>query len=64
MTDLLTALGLVLVVEGLLFAVFPTLTKRSMQTASEMPAEQLRSAGIIAAVIGVVVVYAIRVWLR
>ncbi|MEN3931348.1 DUF2065 domain-containing protein [Microvirga sp. W0021] len=60
MMDLLTALGLVLVIEGILFAAFPMITKRSMRVVSHTPADQLRYAGIIGAIIGVAIVYAVK----
>ena len=60
MSDLFVALGLVLVIEGTLYALFPGTMRRMMTMALTVPAPQLRIAGLIAAAVGVVVVYAVR----
>lgn len=60
MRDFLVALGLVLVLEGLLFAAFPGMAKRAMTSAIETPDSALRLIGIISAVIGLVSVWLIR----
>ena len=58
--DLITALALVLVIEGALYALFPDAMKRMMVSIADMPAEILRNAGLIAAVIGVGIVWLVR----
>ncbi len=60
MSDFVAALGLVLVIEGLLFAAFPALAKRAMAVMFETPEAQLRTAGIVSAILGVIVVWAVR----
>ncbi len=60
MTDLLVALGLVMVIEGLLYALFPEGMKRMMQLLLTLPSEQVRSAGLVFAVIGVGIVWLLR----
>ena len=60
MTDLLVALGLVMVIEGLLYALFPEGMKRMMQLLLTLPSEQIRSAGLVFAVIGVGIVWLLR----
>ncbi len=60
MLDLLVALGLVLVIEGLTFAVFPGGAKRALAVLAEAPEPSLRVAGLVSAVIGVAVVWAVR----
>lgn len=60
MTDLLVALGLVMVIEGLLYAVFPAGMKRMMQLLLTLPSEQIRTAGLVFAVIGVGIVWLLR----
>lgn len=60
MTDLLTALALVLVIEGLLYAVFPEQMKRMIVAIMAVPAGTLRVAGLAAAVVGVGIVWLIR----
>lgn len=60
MRDFLVAIGLVLVIEGVLFAAFTELAKRAMQSVQETPDNTLRIVGIVSAVIGVVLVAAVR----
>ena len=60
MDDLVTALGLVLVIEGALYALFPERMQRMMAQALELPPAFLRRAGVVAAVVGFAVVWLIR----
>ena len=60
MTEFLVAIGLVFVIEGLLFAAFPSGAKRLAATAIESPETSLRVAGIISAVIGLVLIWVVR----
>ncbi|MFZ0845188.1 MAG: DUF2065 domain-containing protein [Pseudolabrys sp.] len=60
MLDFLAALGLVFVIEGLVFAAFPQQAKRAMASVVETPEATLRAIGIGSAVIGVVVVWLVR----
>ena len=60
MAQFLVAIGLVLVIEGLLFAAFPSAAKRLAATAIESPEISLRIAGIVSAVIGLVVIWLVR----
>ena len=60
MTDLIVALGLVLVIEGLLWAAFPRLGLRMLVAAAEMPEQVLRLAGALAIAMGVLVVWMVR----
>ena len=60
MADFLGALGLVFVIEGLLFAAFPAQAKRAMASVMETPDGPLRLIGIGSAVVGVVVVWLAR----
>jgi uncharacterized protein len=60
MTDLFAALGLVLAIEGILLAAFPVGTKRAMATALETPNSRLRIAGLVSALIGVLIVWLVR----
>ncbi len=59
MTDLATALALVLVLEGLLWAVSPNGMKRAAAMALGMADEQLRAGGLAVA-IGVLLVWLLR----
>jgi len=60
MGDFYTALGLVLVIEGLIYALFPDGMQRAMRLMQEMPPASLRLAGLVAATVGVVVVWLVR----
>lgn len=60
MSDLIVAIGLVLAIEGLVFAAFPMVAKRLAASALETPDGALRIAGVVSAVIGVVIVWLVR----
>jgi len=60
MNDFFAALGLVFVLEGLLFAAFPGAAKRSLATILVTPEAGLRMVGIVSAAFGVVVVWLVR----
>jgi len=60
MDDLLTALALVLVIEGGLYALFPAGMRRMMAQMQELPEGRLRAMGLIGAAIGVVGVWLLR----
>ena len=60
MTDLIVALGLVLVIEGLIWAAFPKGGVALLQAASSTPEPTLRIAGACAMAIGVFVVWLAR----
>ena len=60
MRDLLTALALVLVIEGVLYAAFPSGMRRALEAAMAMPDATLRTAGLLAAAIGVAAIWLIR----
>lgn len=60
MTDLLTALALILVIEGLTLAAAPGLLKRLLAQIDTLPPEALRLGGLLAAAIGVFLVWLLR----
>lgn len=60
MTDLLTALALVLVLEGLFLALFAGRLRWLLEVAEQMPPESLRVAGLVAAALGVFGVWLLR----
>jgi uncharacterized protein YjeT (DUF2065 family) len=60
MTDFLAALGLVFVIEGLIFAAFPDAAKRAMTSVLGTPDVSLRLIGIGSAIVGLVVVWLVR----
>lgn len=60
MKDFATALALVLVIEGVLYSLFPEGMKRMVAQLVMVPASALRLTGLIAAGLGVGVVWFIR----
>jgi uncharacterized protein YjeT (DUF2065 family) len=60
MSHLLTAVGFVLVIEGLLYALAPHVTRRMMSVAQQMSDDQLRWGGVMATVAGVAVVWLVQ----
>ena len=60
MDDLITALALVLVIEGSLYALFPDAMRRALEAVRTVPGNQLRTAGLVAACLGVGIVWLLR----
>lgn len=60
MQDLIVALGLVLVIEGVLWVLFPAYLTRLLETAKELPESTLRFTGLAAVFIGLLIVWFIR----
>ncbi|WAJ26491.1 DUF2065 domain-containing protein [Antarcticirhabdus aurantiaca] len=60
MTDFLCALGLLLVIEGVFYALFPEASRRLGRLIQEVPDTQLRRSGLFAAVAGVGIVWLVR----
>jgi uncharacterized protein len=60
MSDLAVALGLVLVIEGLLWALSPELGRKLLAAAAETPEASLRRAGWVAVGLGAILVWLVR----
>ena len=60
MSDLFVAIGLVLVIEGLIYALFPTAMKSMVIEIAKLPEQSMRSFGLIAVCLGVLIVWLIR----
>lgn len=60
MDDLLVAVGLVLVIEGLVWALVPRIGRKLMEATSETPESSLRLAGALAVATGVFIVWLVR----
>ncbi len=60
MQDFFAAIGLVLVVEGLVYGGFPGLAKRLAAEVLSMPENTLRIVGLAALAIGVGIVWLVR----
>ncbi|MCB1471321.1 MAG: DUF2065 domain-containing protein [Rhodobiaceae bacterium] len=60
MTDFLVAIGLVLCIEGMLYALAPGLVRRLAAELPRMSDAALRAGGLAAAIIGVIIVWIVR----
>ncbi len=60
MDDLWAAIGLVLVIEGALYALFPDGMRNIVRRALEMPSPAVRAAGIAGAGGGLFVIWLVR----
>ena len=60
MKDLISALGLLLFIEGLFFAVFPTRIKNMLKVIEKIPETKLRRAGIFFLILGFLIVWYIK----
>lgn len=60
MDDLIVGLGLVLVIEGLLWALFPQMARSMLEAIDDMPENTMRFIAIGAIAIGVLIVWFVR----
>jgi len=60
MKELIIAFGLFLFVEGLLYAIFPSKMKSMLRKLEFIKDNQLRSGGLIFAVIGFIIIYYVK----
>jgi hypothetical protein len=60
MSDFLAAVGLVFVIEGLIFAALPGQAKQAMMSVVETPETALRVIGVGTALFGLIVVWLVR----
>ena len=60
MNELVIAFGLFLFIEGILYALFPAKMKSMLKKLELVKDSQLRSGGLIFAVLGFVIVYLIK----
>ncbi|MDF2096104.1 DUF2065 domain-containing protein [Aquibaculum arenosum] len=60
MTDLLTALALVLVIEGLMLALAPNVPQRVLLLLAQVPHSVLRTGGLAAMALGTFFVWLLR----
>jgi len=57
MKELVIAFGLLLFIEGLLYALFPSKMKNMLKTIEKMEVNQLRTGGFIFSLIGFAIVW-------
>lgn len=58
--DLLIGVGVLFVLEGLIFAASPSWMRRAMKSALETPDNVLRIVGLVSAVMGLVLIWLVR----
>ena len=61
MKEIIIAVGLVLFIEGLLCALFPSKIKNMSKIIEAMSANKLRTIGIIFAIIGFIIIWYIKI---
>ena len=57
MKELVIAFGLLLFIEGILYALFPSKMKNMLKTIEKMEVNQLRTGGLIFALLGFAIVW-------
>ena len=60
MSDLIVAIGLVFVIEGLLYAAFPNAMRKMVQDITKLPDTNIRTIGLFALAIGFIIVWAVK----
>ena len=60
MNEFFVAIGLLFVIEGLLYSLFPDQMKGMMQKMKDLPSNSLRTGGLFFALIGVIIVWIIK----
>jgi len=62
MRELIIAFGLFLFIEGILYAIFPSKMKNMIMKLNEANDNQLRTGGLIFAVIGFFIIWYLKRW--
>jgi uncharacterized protein YjeT (DUF2065 family) len=60
MTEIVGAVGLILALEGALYALFPDAMKRLAAQVTDTPGDTLRMAGVVSVALGVGIVWLVR----
>ena len=60
MMDLLTAVGLMFVLEGAAYALFPDAMRKMVTHLLQMPVNQIRAVGLVFAIFGFIIVGVLR----
>jgi uncharacterized protein YjeT (DUF2065 family) len=58
--DLITAIGLLFFIEGLVLAIFPTRIKNMLELIKNTPIKQLRTFGLVFLIIGFAIIWYIK----
>ena len=61
MSDLITAIGLLFFIEGLLLAIFPSRIKNMLDVIKKTPDNKLRSYGLSFLIIGFLIIWYIKI---
>ena len=62
MKELIIAFGLFLFIEGILYAIFPSKMKSMLKKLELVNNSQLRTGGLIFAILGFLIIYYIKGW--
>ena len=57
MKELIIAIGLLLFIEGMLYALFPSKMKNMLKTIEKLPINQIRVGGLLFALIGFLIIW-------
>ena len=57
MREMIIAIGLLLFIEGILYALFPSKMKNMLKLIEKLPVNQLRISGLIFSLIGFIIVW-------
>ena len=57
MKEFIIAIGLLLFIEGALYAIFPSKMKNMLKTIEKMQVSQLRIGGLLFAIIGFIIIW-------
>jgi uncharacterized protein YjeT (DUF2065 family) len=60
LSELAVAFSLVLVIEGVIYSLFPNAMKRMLEQILTLPVQSLRTAGLFSAILGVVGIWLLR----
>tara|TARA_B100000700_G_C14211442_1_gene474976 strand:- start:4 stop:189 length:186 start_codon:yes stop_codon:yes gene_type:complete len=60
MKELVIALGLLLFIEGVLYAIFPSKMKNMLKIIEKLEVNQLRAGGLFFAIIGFVIIWYVK----
>ena len=60
MSDFFTGVAFFLIIEGLVYALAPSVLKRMAEMLPQVPENQLRTSGLVAVALGVLMVWYIR----